>query len=157
MTTKVLAVVLADPADDHRKGISHMIEIGIRGKMETVVTEDKTARAMGSGELDVFATPAMIALIEETAWRSVSPYLSEGEGTVGTRLDVDHISATPQGMTVTCETELTEADRRRLVFRVDVFDGCGKIGEGTHERFIVDNERFMSKALDKGRPASAPD
>lgn len=126
-----------------------MLETGIKGKLETVVTEDKTARVMGSGELDVFATPAMIALIEETAWKSVAEHLEPGEGTVGTKLDVSHISATPIGLTVTCETELIQVDRRRLVFHVEVYDEAGKIGEGTHERFVVQNDKFMNKAIEK--------
>ena len=131
-----------------------MLETGIKGKAEAIVTEEKTARFMGSGELEVFATPAMIALIEETAWRSVAGELVPGEGTVGTRLEVSHLSATPVGMTVTCVTELTEIDRRRLVFRAEVYDEAGKIGEGTHERFIVQNEHFMSKAMEKTQSQS---
>lgn len=123
-----------------------MIETGIKGRQETIVTEENSAKAVGSGTLLVFATPAMIALIEETAWKSVASSLKEGEGTVGTKLDVAHISATPVGMKVWCETELTEVDRRRLVFTVAVYDEKGKIGEGTHERFIISNEKFMEKA-----------
>ena len=123
-----------------------MIETGIKGRQETIVTEENSAKAVGSGTLLVFATPAMIALIEETAWKSVASFLEEGEGTVGTKLDVAHISATPVGMKVWCETELTEVDRRRLVFTVAVYDEKGKIGEGTHERFVISNERFMEKA-----------
>ena len=123
-----------------------MIETGIKGRQETIVTEENSAKAVGSGTLLVFATPAMIALIEETAWKSVVSSLEEGEGTVGTKLDVAHISATPVGMKVWCETELTEVDRRRLVFTVVVYDEKGKIGEGTHERFIISNEKFMEKA-----------
>ena len=123
-----------------------MLQTGIKGKLQRIVTQENTAREMGSGELDVFATPAMIALIEETAWRSVSDALSPGEGTVGTKLDVSHISATPVGLTVTCETELVQVDRKRLVFQAVVYDESGKIGEGTHDRFIVQNEKFMEKA-----------
>ena len=123
-----------------------MLEIGIRGSGEAVVTEELTARAMGSGELPVYATPAMIALIEETAWRSAAPALEQGQGTVGTRLDIAHLAATPLGRRVRCETVLTEIDRRRLVFSAVVYDEAGKIGEGTHERFIVDSERFLAKA-----------
>lgn len=126
-----------------------MLKTGIKGKRSLTVEENVTAKAMGSGELPVFATPAMIALVEETAWRSVSPFLEPGQGTVGTKVDIAHVSATPVGLTVTCETELTEIDRRRLVFRVLVYDDAGKIGEGTHERFIIDNGRFLSKAESK--------
>jgi len=101
---------------------------------------------MGSGQLPVFATPAMIALIEKTAWQSAAPYLEEGQGTVGTRLDIAHVAPTPIGMKVRCETVLTEMDGRKLVFTVQVFDEKGLIGEGKHERFIINNEKFLSKA-----------
>ena len=127
-----------------------MLNAGIKGNMTLTVTGSLTARAVGSGELDVLATPAMIALIEQTAWQSVAPALGPGQGTVGTKLDIEHTAATPVGMTVRCETELTEIDRRRLVFRVRVSDDAGPVGRGTHERFIVDNERFLQKARAKG-------
>ena len=122
------------------------METGIRGQREIMVTEDKTAAAVGSGSLPVFATPAMIALIEETCWRSVQEELAEGEGTVGTKLSVSHTAATPLGMRVRCESELVEIDRRRLVFRAEVFDEGGKVGEAVHERFIIGNEKFLQKA-----------
>ena len=126
-----------------------MLHTGIRGNRELLVTEELTARAMGSGELDVFATPAMIALAEETAWRSVAGELEAGQGTVGTRLEIDHLSATPMGMKVYCETELTAIDRRRLTFRVEICDEAGPIGRGIHERYIVENEKFFAKAAAK--------
>ena len=122
---------------------------GIKGIGEVVVTEELTAMRIGSGLLPVYATPMMIALMENTAANSVQPYLEEGQGTVGTRVDVSHLAATPLGMTVRVETELTEIDRRRLVFSVHAFDDAGLIGEGTHERFIVNNEKFMLKAHSK--------
>jgi predicted thioesterase len=111
-----------------------------------VVSVENIASTVGSGDLPVFATPAMIALIERTASQSVQPYLELGSSTVGTHLDVAHSSATPVGMTVVCETELVEIDRRRLVFRVRVYDAKGDVGSGTHERFVVDSRRFMEKA-----------
>lgn len=104
---------------------------------------------MASGTLDVFATPAMIALIEATASESVVPFLDEGSSTVGTHLDVAHSAASPIGIEVICETELVEVDRRRLVFKAVVKDAVGEIGSGTHERFIVDNAKFMAKAQSK--------
>lgn len=122
------------------------MQTGITGKQTITVTEDKTAAAMGSGTLLVFATPAMIALMENTAYQSVAAALEEGQGTVGTRMDVRHVAATPIGMDVTCETKLIEVDRKRLVFEVKAYDAAGVIGEGTHERFIIENERFMAKA-----------
>ena len=99
--------------------------------------------------LEVFATPMMIALMEKTACESVAPYLEKGSGTVGTELNVKHVAATPIGMQVTCETELVEVDGRRLVFHVKASDEAGLIGEGTHERFIINNEKFQSKANGK--------
>ncbi len=126
-----------------------MLQTGIKGSIELTVTLDKCAGAVGSGELDVFATPAMIALIEETCWRSVAPYLEPGEGTVGTALNVRHLSATPVGLTVRCETELTLVDRRRLVFEVKVYDPFGLVGEGTHERFVIQVEKFLKKVNEK--------
>ena len=123
--------------------------IGIKNRMDLTVDRDKTAKVMGSGELDVFATPAMIALIEETCWRSVADEIGEGNSTVGTRLDVSHVSATPAGKSVWCESEVSEAEGRKLVFRVRVFDDAGLIGEGIHERFIVNAEKFMAKANGK--------
>ena len=119
---------------------------GIKGIQKVVVSEKNSAKTMGSGTLDVFATPAMIALMEKTGWESVQPYLEEGSGTVGTLMNVKHVAATPVGMEVTCETKLIEVDRKRLVFEVKAYDAAGVIGEGTHERFIIDNERFLAKA-----------
>ncbi len=123
-----------------------MLEMGIKGAQSVEVDDNNTAASMGSGDLPVFATPAMIALIERTAFESVLPYLEPGMSTVGTHLDVAHSSATPIGMTVVCETELVEVDRRRLVFSVKVYDSAGEVGSGTHERFIVDAMKFMDKA-----------
>lgn len=128
-----------------------MLSIGLKGREEVLVSEGNSAKAMGSGTLDVFATPSMTALMEQTAWKSVAPYLEEGCGTVGTRLDITHDAPTPLGMKVWCESELTEIDGRRLVFRVAAFDEKGKIGGGTHERFIIQNEKFQAKADKKGQ------
>ena len=126
-----------------------MIQTGIKGRKETIVTQELTAEAVGSGLLPVYATPMMIALMEQTAYTSVSEYLEEGTGTVGTLMNVSHLAATPLGMKVYCETELVEIDRRRLVFSVKAYDECGLIGEGTHERFIIENEKFLTKANQK--------
>jgi fluoroacetyl-CoA thioesterase len=131
------------------KKMAEELKTGIRGRQETMVTEANSAKALGSGLLEVFATPAMIALVEETCWKSVQPCLEEGSGTVGTKVDIAHIASTPVGLKVWCESELTEVDRRRLVFTVNIFDEKGKIGEGTHERFIINNEKFFNKAQAK--------
>lgn len=121
------------------------MEVGIIGKVEFVVVENCTAKALGSGALRVLATPRMIAGLEEAAWKSIQPYLNEGDGSVGTLMNVTHDAATPVGMKVTCKSELKEIDGRRLVFTVEAFDEAGRIGGGTHERFIVTNDRFQTK------------
>lgn len=123
-----------------------MLETGIKGTRTITVNEENTAKAMGSGTLDVFATPALIALMEETCWRSVANELEEGCGTVGTLLEIKHTAPTPVGMEVTCESVLTEVDGRRLVFEVIAHDAKGVVGEGSHERFIIQNEKFQAKA-----------
>lgn len=126
-----------------------MLTSGIKGKCETVVTETNSAKAMGSGTLDVFATPAMIALMEETAWKSVADEVGEGNGTVGTYLNISHLSASPLGAKITCESELLQVEGRKLVFKVQAFDEKGLIGEGEHHRFVVNNEKFQAKANQK--------
>jgi predicted thioesterase len=118
---------------------------GITGCAEDTVTDEYTALSMGSGGLRVYATPRMTAMMEYTAWSSIEPYMEPGEGTVGTRLEVSHISASPVGAHIRYESELVETDRRRLVFNVKAYDDAGLIGEGRHERFIIDNVRFMEK------------
>lgn len=122
---------------------------GVRGTQEEFVTEKNIASALGSGGLAVYATPCMITLMEYCAMESVKPYLPEGSSTVGTLINVKHLAATPVGMRIRCETELIEVDRRRLVFLCRVYDEAGLIGEGTQERFIVDNAKFMEKTQAK--------
>lgn len=123
-----------------------MLKPGVKGRCETIVTKDNSAEVMKSGTLLVFATPAMIALIEETAWKSVAEELEEGCASVGTSLNVKHMAASPVGMKVWCETQLTEVEGRRLMFSVEVYDEAGKVGEGTHERFIIQADKFQAKA-----------
>ena len=91
----------------------------------------------------------MIALMEKTCRLSVAPHLEEGQGTVGIHVNVSHVSATPQGMKVWAESELTEIDRKRLVFKVAAYDERGLIGEGLHERFIIDNRKFQERTDSK--------
>ncbi len=126
-----------------------MIETGIKGHREQIVTPEMSAARVGSGLVDVFATPMLVALVEQTCYESVLPHLDEGQGTVGTLVNVTHVSATPIGKRVWCDSELTEVDRRRLVFSVKAYDECGLIGEGTHERFIIDTAKFMHKLNSK--------
>lgn len=118
---------------------------GIKCIKELTVTEDVTAAALDSGGLAVYATPAMIALMEFAAWDSVEGCMEEGMTTVGTLMNVKHLSATPVCMHVRAESELIEIDRRRLVFKVAAYDDAGLIGEGTHERFIIDADKFMAR------------
>ena len=126
-----------------------MIETGIKGHKEQTVTPAMSAARVGSGLVDVFATPMLVALVEQTCYESVLPHLDEGQGTVGTLVNVAHTAATPIGMRVWCESELVEIDRRRLVFKVKAFDECGPIGEGSHERFIIDTAKFFEKVKAK--------
>lgn len=122
-----------------------MIEKGIQGHREEMVTPELTADRIGSGLVQVFATPMLVALMEQTCNESVTPLLKAGQGTVGTHIDISHSAATPVGMKVWCDSELVEVDRRRLVFTVKAFDECGPIGEGRHERFIIDSAKFQAK------------
>ena len=123
-----------------------MLKEGITGEAETTVSEDNTAIKMGSGTLPVFATPAMVATVEKAAWSSVAGELEEGQSTVGTAMSLSHESATPVGLKITAKTTLTAIDRRKLTFSWEAYDEAGIIGRGTPARFIVDNEKFVSKA-----------
>ena len=126
-----------------------MINIGIIGEAKDTVNENNIAKTLRSGELNVYATLSMVALMEEAAYKSIQNELEEGKGSVGTLMNVKHLSSTPMGMEVTAKSELIEVDRRRLVFKVEAFDEGGKIGEGIHERFIIDNEEFQKKTDNK--------
>ena len=123
--------------------------IGLKGRAETVVSDANTAQAACSGALPVFGTPFMCALMEEAAWKSIAPHLEPGQSTVGTRLNVSHDSATPVGMRVWAESEITQVDGKRLVLNVAAFDERGPIGQGVHERFVITDQRFLAKAGQK--------
>lgn len=125
------------------------MKIGLKNTIKLTVTEELTAKNVGSGTLSVYATPAMIALMEKTAAESVESELCEGNTSVGTKLVAEHLSATPVGMEVTCVSELVEVDGRRLVFKIEAFDEAGMIGRADHERFVVDSERFVAKTYGK--------
>lgn len=125
--------------------MSQILVPGIRLTNTKTVTETDTAAVYGSGLHDVFSTPAMIAFMEQTAMRAVEACLDEGEGTVGTEISVKHVRATAVGKDVTCTATLQEVNGRRLLFHVEVSDETAIIGEGHHERFIIDNEKFISK------------
>lgn len=126
-----------------------MLKTGVKGHQELVVTQELTAKNMGSGVMDVFATPAMLALMEKTAFTSVAEYLNEGFGSVGTKVDIEHVASSPVGMKITCDSELIEVEGRKLVFKVEAYDEKGLIGKGTHERFIVENKKFQEKTDNK--------
>lgn len=126
-----------------------MLEIGIKGHQEITVTDELTAKKMGSGVMDVFATPAMLALMEKTAFTSVIPHLNEGCGSVGTKVEIEHIAPSPVGMKITCDSELIAIEGRKLVFKVEAYDSKGLIGKGTHERFLVENVKFQEKTNKK--------
>ncbi|ACL21089.1 thioesterase superfamily protein [Desulfitobacterium sp. LBE] len=123
------------------------ITIGVKGRAEKIVDQTNTAKTMGSGSLDVFATPALVAMMEEAAVSALT--LSEEQSSVGVSLDIKHTAATPLGMKVWANAELVEVDRRRLVFKLEAYDDKELIGSGTHERFIIDVEKFMIKTQAK--------
>ena len=125
------------------------IEIGLKGRAETVVNEANTAAAMGSGLVPVFATPAMIALMEQAAASSLTPFLEEGQGSVGVHLDVSHDSATPIGLKVWAESEVIAVEGRQITFSVTAYDEAGLIGRGTHKRACIKVGRFLEKAEQK--------
>ena len=125
------------------------MEIGAKFKVTIKVEEKDTAASYGSGTLAVLATPRMIALMEESAYKCIDKYLEEGQSSVGTYLDVKHLAATPVGMEVYAESEVTEVDGRRVVFSVKAYDEKGLIGEGKHERFVVLSEKFVAKTYQK--------
>lgn len=120
--------------------------VGRKGKKETLVDAGNTAAAAGSGLLPVFATPHLIALMEGAACDAIADIMPEGSATVGARIDAQHMSATPVGLRVWAEATVTEAEERRLCFAIEAFDNKGLIGKATHERYIVDIQRFMKKA-----------
>jgi fluoroacetyl-CoA thioesterase len=121
------------------------LQTGMTGESKTTVVHENTAAAVGAGGVEVFGTPMMIALMENAAWRAVAQGLDEGYVTVGTLVHVSHLAATPIGQQVRATAELIEVDGRRLVFKVEAFDEHQKIGEGRHERFIVNLERFLQR------------
>lgn len=127
------------------------IETGLVGEATLVVQATHTASHLGSGGVEVLATPVMIALMEEAARTSVDPKLEPGQMSVGVNLNVSHLAATPIGMAVTSRAELLGVDGRKLTFKVEAYDEKEKIGEGTHTRAIINLERFMSRVHEKAQ------
>ena len=125
------------------------VEIGIQGLAEALVEEADTAKTVGSGDLLVYATPCMVALMEGAAYESIAPYLAEGESSVGTKMEVTHLSATPVGMSVRAEYVVTAVDGRKVTFSITAYDEAGEIGKAIHERVIIKADRFLEKTYDK--------
>ena len=126
-----------------------MLTPGLTAELTTQVDASNLASSVGSGGLEVFSTPSLIALMENAARSAVEPLLPPGQTTVGVRVDVSHLAATPVGAQVRARAELLEVDGRRLVFKVEAFDHHEKVGEGTHERMVVDPARLLARAQSK--------
>ncbi len=122
-----------------------MIKKGLTAQSETTVSLDNMAITLGSGDLQVFATPAMVALMENAAAKAIAPLLEDGQSSVGTEINVSHIKASGAGAAITATAVVSEVDGRKVTFNIGARDGESLIGEGIHTRFIIDAERFMSK------------
>ncbi len=143
---RAIFVILYENAFCGEKGYFYMkLDLGMTGEATTTVVHENTAAAVGAGGVEVFGTPMMIALMENAAWRAVVGSLDEGDVTVGSVVNVKHLGATPLGQRVRSTAELVEIEGRRLVFRVEAYDEQKKIGEGIHERFVVNLERFLKR------------
>jgi predicted thioesterase len=125
------------------------ISVGTKNTFEKVSEPRESAAAVASGALDVFSTPSLVALFEQTALLAVDPTLLEGFGTVGTEVSVKHLRATPIGVKVRCTVEVTAVEGKRVSFRGEMWDESGRIGEGTHTRFVVNKDEFV-KRMAKG-------
>ena len=125
------------------------ITVGMKGEAWTEVEKEDTAQIVGSGSLLVYATPCMVALMEGAACEAIAEALAEDQTTVGTALNIEHISATPVGLEVHAEAEVTAVDGKVITFDVKAFDEVGEIGCGTHKRVIVHSQKFLDKAYMK--------
>jgi len=125
------------------------ITVGMKGQAFTDVSREDTAREVGSGDLLVYATPCMVALMEGAACEAIAQALKEGQTTVGTMLNIEHISATPVGLDVRAEAEVTAVEGKVITFEVAAFDEAGQIGKGTHKRVLVNSQKFLEKAYTK--------
>ena len=125
------------------------ITVGMKGIAETLVEREDTAKEVGSGDLLVYATPCMVALMEGAACEAIADALSDTQTTVGTALNIEHISATPVGLEIRAEAEVTEVEGKVITCAVHAFDEAGEIGRGTHKRVIVNSQKFLDKAYMK--------
>lgn len=138
-----------DILDTERKGYPMEITIGMKGRAETLVEREDTAQAIGSGDLLVYATPCMVALMEGAACEAIADALPEGKTSVGTFLQIEHQSATPVGLEVRAEAEVTAVEGSTVTFQVTAFDESGKIGEGIHKRVVINTQKFLEKTYNK--------
>lgn len=125
------------------------LEVGLKGKVSSAVEREDTAQEVGSGSLLVYATPCMVALMEGAACEAIADAVPEGKTSVGIELSISHVSATPVGLEVYAEAELTAVDKNILTFKVAAYDEAGLIGEGTHKRAIVSSQKFLEKTYEK--------
>ena len=125
------------------------ITVGMKGEVGTLAEREDTAKEVGSGSLLVYATPCMVALMEGAACEAIQEALSDSQTTVGTELNIQHISATPVGLEVRAEAEVIAVEGKVITFEVKAFDEAGEIGKGTHKRVIVNTQKFLEKAYDK--------
>lgn len=125
------------------------ITVGMKGIAQTVVEREDTAQEVGSGSLLVYATPCMVALMEGAACEAIAQALAEGQTTVGTALNIEHISATPVGLEVRAEATVTSVDGKVISFEVHAFDEAGEIGRGSHTRVVVNSQKFLDKTYSK--------
>ena len=125
------------------------ITVGMKGIAETVAEREDTAKEVGSGDLLVYATPCMVALMEGAACEAIAEALNDSQTTVGTALNIEHISATPVGLEIRAEAEVTAVEGKVITFDVHAFDEAGEIGRGTHKRVIVNSQKFLEKAYAK--------
>lgn len=125
------------------------ITVGMKGEVSTLVEREDTAYEVGSGSLLVYATPCMVALMEGAACEAIAAALPEEKSSVGVELNIRHISATPVGMEVRAEAEVTEVEKNMVTFQVTAYDEAGKIGEGTHKRAVISKQKFLDKTYSK--------
>jgi predicted thioesterase len=131
------------------------LKVGLTGEASTTVRTGNTAAEVVSGAVPMFSTPSMIGLMEHASWNAIASHLAEGETSVGTVVDIKHLAASPIGLEVTARAEVVEVDGRRVRFRVEARDPQDVVGEGWHERFIVDQDRFLTRASQKSPGASS--
>ena len=125
------------------------ITVGMKAEVGTLAEREDTAKEVGSGDLLVYATPCMVALMEGAACEAIAEALGENQTTVGTALNIEHISATPVGLEVRAEAEVTAVEGKVITFQVKAFDEAGEIGRGTHQRVLVNSQKFLEQAYNK--------